>query len=160
MQAQRVFTIDRKTKETEIHLEVNLDGQGKYQVDTGIAFFNHMLELFTRHSGIDLTLKARGDIQVDFHHTVEDVGICLGQAISKALGDGGGILRYGQSELPMQEVLCLVALDICGRGFLVYNVKGLRHKVGEFDVELGKDFFQALASNARKIGRASCRERV
>jgi len=145
----RKAAIERKTSETEIQLEIDLDGKGRYTVDTGVPFFDHMLELFSKHSGIDLSLKARGDIEVDFHHTVEDVGICLGQAVEQAIGGGGGIRRYGQALLPMQEVLCQAALDICGRAYLVYHVKGLAHKVGQFDVELAKDFFQALASNAK-----------
>lgn len=149
MASARTASVARSTTETKIELELNLDGAGRYEVDTGVPFFDHMLELFAKHSGIDLRLKARGDIEVDFHHTVEDTGICLGEALQKAVGDGGGIRRYGQSLLPMQEVLCQAALDVCGRGFLVYHAQGLGHKVGQFDVELTKDFFQALASNAK-----------
>jgi len=149
MSAPRKATVERKTRETEIRLALLLDGKGDYKIDTGVPFFNHMLDLFSRHSGIDLQLIARGDIEVDFHHTVEDVGICLGKALDEAIGDAGGIRRYGQSLLPMQEALCSTALDVCGRGYLVYNVSGLQSKVGEFDVELGKDFFLALALNAK-----------
>ncbi len=149
MPSPRTAETERKTAETQIQLVINLDGSGRYEVDTGVPFFDHMLELFSKHSGIDLRLKARGDIDVDFHHVVEDTGICLGEAIGKAIGDGGGIRRYGQSLLPMQEALCQAALDICGRGFLVYHAEELGHKVGQFDVELTKDFLQALASNAK-----------
>lgn len=149
MSSPRTAKIKRRTSETAVELELNLDGTGQYEVETGVPFFNHMLELFSKHSGVDLKLKAEGDVEVDFHHTVEDVGICLGQAIGQAVGEGGGIRRFGQSLLPMQEALCLAALDVCGRGYLVYRVKGLQHKVGQFDVELTKDFFQALASNAK-----------
>ncbi|HEQ60626.1 MAG TPA: imidazoleglycerol-phosphate dehydratase HisB [Firmicutes bacterium] len=149
MAATRTASVERKTTETEVQLELGLDGSGRYEVDTGVPFFDHMLELFAKHSGVDLRLKARGDIEVDFHHTVEDTGLCLGEALRKAIGEGGGIQRYGQSLVPMQEALCQAALDICGRGFLVYHAEGLGHKVGQFDVELTRDFFQALASNAK-----------
>lgn len=149
MAATRTAMVERKTTETEVQLELGLDGSGRYEVNTGVPFFDHMLELFTKHSGMDLRLTARGDIEVDFHHTVEDTGLCLGEALRKAIGDGGGIQRYGQSLVPMQEALCQVALDICGRGYLVYHAEGLGHKVGQFDVELTRDFFQALASNAK-----------
>jgi len=149
MAATRTAMVERKTTETEVQLELGLDGNGRYEVNTGVPFFDHMLELFTKHSGMDLRLTARGDIEVDFHHTVEDTGLCLGEALRKAIGDGGGIQRYGQSLVPMQEALCQVALDICGRGYLVYHAEGLGHKVGQFDVELTRDFFQALASNAK-----------
>lgn len=145
----RESTIERTTTETSIQLALNLDGKGRHEVSTGVPFFDHMLSLFSKHSGIDLNLQAKGDIEVDFHHTVEDVGICLGQALGEAIGDGGGIRRYGHSLLPMQEALCLVALDLCGRGHLVYNAEGMQHKVGEFDVELTKDFFHALSSNGK-----------
>lgn len=149
MAATRTATVERKTTETEVQLELGLDGSGRYEVNSGVPFFDHMLELFAKHSGMDLRLKARGDIEVDFHHTVEDTGLCLGEALRKAIGDGGGIQRYGQSLVPMQEALCQVALDVCGRGYLVYHAEGLGHKVGQFDVELTRDFFQALASNAK-----------
>ena len=149
MAAPRKAKIERKTTETQIALDLNIDGSGRYEVDTGIGFFNHMLELFTRHSGVDLTVKATGDVDVDFHHTVEDVGICLGKAIHEAVGDGAGIRRYGQSLLPMHESLCMAALDVCGRGYLVYNVEGLDGKAGDFDCELAKEFFLALSSNAK-----------
>jgi imidazoleglycerol-phosphate dehydratase len=149
MPVGRTAEIQRKTKETEIRLNLNLDGSGQYEIDTGVPFFDHMMDLFAKHGGFDLNLSAKGDVEVDFHHTVEDAGICLGQAFKEAIGDGGGITRYGQTCLPMQEALCLAALDICGRGYLVYRVEGLAHKVGQFDVELAKDFFQAFSSEAR-----------
>jgi imidazoleglycerol-phosphate dehydratase len=149
MPEARTAQLSRKTTETDIQVELNLDGKGQYEVETGAPFFNHMLELFSKHSGIDLKIRAKGDIEIDYHHTVEDVGICLGQALEKALGDSGGIRRYGQCLLPMQEALCSAALDLCGRSFLVYNMPGLENKVGDFDVELGKDFFHALSANAK-----------
>lgn len=145
---KRIATIKRKTPETDIVVKVNLDGRGKYQIDTGIGFFNHMLELFSKHSLIDLSIKAKGDLNVDEHHTVEDVGICLGVAICKALGDKRGIERYGFL-LPMDESLIEVAVDLGGRPYLVWNVKFRQEKIGALPTELFEDFFRAVANNLR-----------
>ena len=143
----RTASIERITKETRIKLSINLDGTGQGQICTSVPFLDHMLELFTRHGLFDLTVEARGDIDIDFHHTVEDIGIVLGQAIREALGDKTGIRRYGQATVPMDETLASVALDLSGRPYLVYNVRLPKVKIGEFDVELAREFFQALMSN-------------
>lgn len=144
----RTASILRRTKETEIHLELNLDGSGQGTIRTGIGFFDHMLELFARHSLIDLTIEAQGDLHVDFHHTVEDTGICLGQALRKALGEKSGIRRYGHMVLPMEETLVTVALDLSGRSYLVFQAPMTNAKIGEFDSELVEDFWQSFAANA------------
>lgn len=144
----RTAKIDRKTNETEIRLELNLDGSGKSSIKTGVGFFDHMLELLTRHAVIDLTIEAKGDLHVDQHHTVEDTGICLGQAIRQALGDKSGIRRYGHFTLPMEETLVTTALDLSGRYFLVFNAPMTSPKIGDFDSELVEDFWQAVAANA------------
>jgi imidazoleglycerol-phosphate dehydratase len=143
----RTSTISRKTNETQIDLELNLDGAGKSSIKTGVGFFDHMLELFSRHSLIDLTVKANGDLHVDAHHTVEDTGICLGQAIKLALGDKAGIRRYGHFTLPMEETLVTTAVDLSGRYFLVFNAPMPAAKIGDFDSELVEDFWQAVAAN-------------
>ncbi len=143
----RTSTISRKTNETQIDLEINLDGTGKSSIKTGVGFFDHMLELFSRHSLIDLTVKANGDLHVDAHHTVEDTGICLGQAVKLALGDKAGIRRYGHFTLPMEETLVTTAVDLSGRYFLVFNAPMPSHKIGDFDSELVEDFWQAVAAN-------------
>lgn len=143
---KRTAKISRNTKETQIKVEVNLDGTGKYETNTGIGFFNHMLELFSKHSLIDLKILAQGDLKVDEHHTIEDVGIVLGQAIKQALGDKKGIERYGFT-LPMEECLAEVAIDLCGRSYLVWNVGFKREKIGDMPTELFEDFFKALAEN-------------
>ncbi len=140
--------IDRKTTETDIALSVELDGTGIYDIDTGCGFLNHMLELFTRHGRFDITLRCNGDTYVDAHHTVEDIGIALGQAFSIALGDKKGIKRYGQCILPMDESLILTAADISGRGFLGYDLNIPTQKVGTFDTELVQEFWIAFARNA------------
>ncbi len=142
----RKSTIERKTAETDIAVTVNLDGTGKYQVDTGIGFLNHLLELFSKHSLIDLTVTAKGDLNVDEHHTAEDVGICLGQALRKALGDKKGIERYGFL-LPMDEALAEAAIDLGGRSYLVWNAGFKREKIGDMPTELFEDFFKAIADN-------------
>lgn len=142
----RTVIVRRKTTETDISVNVNLDGAGKYQVETGIGFFNHMLELFSKHSLIDLTVKAKGDLKIDEHHTVEDIGICLGEALRKALGDKKGIERYGFL-LPMDEALAEVAVDLGGRSYLVWNVSFKREKIGDMPTELFEDFFKAVADN-------------
>ena len=144
----RTANINRKTKETDINLSVNLDGTGKAQIDTGCGFFDHMLELFTRHARLDLTVKCVGDVQVDYHHTVEDVGIVLGQAIKTALGDMKGIVRYGSTILPMDETLILSALDISGRSYLAFDLPVRATKIKDFDVELVQEFFLALVRHA------------
>jgi len=144
----RTATIKRKTKETDIAVSVNLDGTGVSDVATGIGFFDHMLDLLARHSGIDITVKAQGDLHVDHHHTTEDVGIALGQAVKQALGDMAGITRYAGVHLPMDETLSRVVIDISGRPVLVFKVEFPRHKIGEFDTELVREWFQAFAMNA------------
>jgi imidazoleglycerol-phosphate dehydratase len=144
----RKATVNRKTLETDIRLQVNLDGTGASRVCTGIGIFDHMLELFSKHSRIDMHLTARGDLQVDAHHTVEDIGICLGEGIKKALGRKEGIVRYGFCNLPMDEALASVAVDLSGRSYLRYEVKMGRRKIGAFDFQLVEEFFQALVNNA------------
>ena len=149
MAAERKVSLERNTAETKISLSIDLDGTGKYQVDTGCGFLNHMLELFARHGRFDLTLKCDGDTQVDYHHTTEDIGIALGQAILEALGDKKGIRRYGSFLLPMDETLVMTALDLSGRSYLVMDVDIPTEKVGDFDTELVKEFMTALSSNSR-----------
>ncbi|HEY5081282.1 MAG TPA: imidazoleglycerol-phosphate dehydratase HisB [Bauldia sp.] len=144
----RTATILRKTKETGISVTVNLDGDGKAKIGTGLGFFDHMLEQVARHSLIDITIKAKGDLHIDQHHTVEDVGIALGQAIKQALGDLKGITRYADVSLPMDEAMTRAALDISGRPYLVWKVTFTRVKVGEFETELFHEFFQAFAQHA------------
>jgi imidazoleglycerol-phosphate dehydratase len=144
----RTATITRATKETQISLSLDLDGSGKAKVATGVGFFDHMLDLLVRHARMDVTLEAKGDLHIDFHHTVEDVGIVLGQAVRQALGDMRGITRYASLHLPMDETLTRVALDISGRPFLVFRTEFVAPKIGEFDTELVREFFQAFAMNA------------
>jgi imidazoleglycerol-phosphate dehydratase len=145
----RSASISRSTAETQIQLQLNLDGTGQPQIETGVGFFNHMLTLLARHSLFDLTVDATGDIDVDFHHTVEDVGICLGQAIAQAVGDKAGITRYGSMTLPMEETLLTSAVDLSGRMAFVYRVEFPSEKIGEFDTELVEVFWEAVAANAR-----------
>lgn len=145
----RHATIHRDTKETQIQLKLDLDGTGVTSANTGVGFFDHMLDLLGKHSLIDLTIDAKGDLDVDQHHTVEDVGICIGQAIDKAVGDKRGIYRYGWAIVPMDESLAQVALDLSGRPALVYNVKFTAPLIGDFPTELVLEFFQAIANNAR-----------
>jgi len=144
----RTATIKRKTKETDIEVSVNLDGTGLAAISTGIGFFDHMLDLLARHSRIDMTVKAVGDLHIDHHHTTEDVGIALGQAVKQALGDMKGITRYADVHVPMDEALTRVAIDISGRPFLVFKAEFVRDKVGTFDTELVQEWFQAFATNA------------
>ncbi len=144
----RKARIERKTKETEILAEVNLDGTGAYSISTGAGFFDHMLEQLSRHSRIDISLNAKGDLHVDQHHTVEDCGIALGQAVAKALGDKRGIARYAHAYLPMDETLTRTALDISGRPYLIGRVTWPTQKIGGMDTELFREFFQAFAQNA------------
>lgn len=144
----RTASIERKTKETEISLELSLDGRGEYDVDTGIPFFDHMLESFARHALFDLRLRAKGDLSVDAHHTVEDVGIVLGQALREALGDARGIRRFGGLSLPMAEARVDVAVDVSNRPYLVYRVELSNDRIGAFDVSLVEDFLYAFSQNA------------
>jgi imidazoleglycerol-phosphate dehydratase len=149
MKQRRKAEVLRKTKETEVVLKLDLDGTGKYSVRTGIPFFDHMLSLLTYHSGMDLSLKAKGDIGVDAHHTVEDAAICLGDGIRKALGEAKGVGRYGMALLPMDETLVSAAVDLSMRPCLVFHVKFKKGKVGQFDLELVEEFFQAFCNHAR-----------
>ena len=144
----RTATIERKTHETRISVSVNLDGSGQATLATGIGFFDHMLHALARHSLIDLNVQAEGDLHVDPHHTVEDVGIALGKAVNQALGDKGGIRRYGHCTLPMDETLASAAIDLGGRAYFVWKAEVPRTKLGDFDTELTEDFWQAFASNA------------
>ncbi len=145
---KRKASITRETKETKIKVDLNLDGSGKHKISTSIPFFDHMLSLLAAHSLIDLNILARGDTQIDFHHTIEDIGICLGKALKEALGDKAGIRRYGSAFIPMDESLASAHIDISGRPGLVYQLPLRRRKIGNFDTELVKEFFQALANNA------------
>jgi imidazoleglycerol-phosphate dehydratase len=142
----RTAKTSRKTKETEIAVELDLDGSGTAEIETGIPFFNHMLEIFARHGLFDLKLKAEGDIDVDFHHTVEDVGLALGQAFKEALGDKQGIGRFGEASVPLDEALAHVVVDLSGRPYLSYNVRIRPGRVGNFDTDLPHEFFQAFAN--------------
>lgn len=144
----RTATVDRKTTETAVSCTVNLDGSGSYDIKTGVGFFDHMMEQLARHSLIDITLSAKGDLHIDAHHTVEDCGIALGQAVAKALGDRKGIRRYASCDLPMDETLTRVAIDVSGRPFLVFTCDYPRDKIGDFDTELVREWFQAFAMNA------------
>ncbi len=144
----RNASLSRKTRETDIQVEVTLDGSGKSEISTGVGFFDHMLDQIARHSLIDLKIQAKGDLHIDFHHTVEDVGIALGQAIRQALGDMKGVTRYADVHLPMDETLTRVAIDISGRAFLVFRTEFHTPKIGEFDTQLVREFFQAFAMNA------------
>lgn len=143
----RTANITRKTAETDITLSLNLDGTGASNIATGVGFFDHMLTLFSKHALIDLDVAAKGDLHIDAHHTVEDVGICLGKAISQAIGDKAGITRYGSMTLPMEETLVTSALDLSGRVKFIYKVTFPAAKVGEFDTELVEEFWQAVAAN-------------
>lgn len=145
----RTARIERKTAETQIALELDLDGTGRSKIDSGVGFFDHMLTLLARHGALDLSLQAAGDLQVDQHHTVEDTGICLGQAMREALGDKAGIRRYGHFTLPMEETLVTTAVDLGGRAYFVYQAEIPAQKIGEFDSELVFDFWQAFAANAQ-----------
>ncbi|MGD9805956.1 MAG: imidazoleglycerol-phosphate dehydratase HisB [Hyphomicrobiaceae bacterium] len=144
----RTATIERTTKETAIKATVNLDGTGAYHISTGVGFLDHMLEQLARHGLIDIDLEAKGDLHIDFHHTVEDCGIALGQAVAKALGDKAGITRYASVDLPMDEAMTRVAIDVSGRPYLVWRVEFSRPKLGEMDTELFREWFQAFAQNA------------
>lgn len=144
----RKAEVKRATKETDIAVAVDLDGKGVSSVETGIGFLDHMLDLLARHSRIDITVKAKGDLHIDYHHTAEDVGIALGQAVKQALGDMKGITRYADVHVPMDEALTRVAIDVSGRPFLVFKVNFTRDKIGTFDTELVNEWFQAFAMNS------------
>jgi imidazoleglycerol-phosphate dehydratase len=144
----RRAAVERSTNETRISVSVDLDGSGKFDVATGIGFFDHMLEQLARHSLIDLTIKAKGDLHIDSHHTVEDTGIALGQAVAKALGERKGIRRYANADLPMDGTLTRVAIDVSGRPFLVFRTGFSQARIGEFDTELVQEWFRAFAMNA------------
>ena len=147
---KRQAEIVRKTNETDITVNMNLDGTGTYDIDTGVGFLDHMLAHLSKHSHIDLTIKAKGDLEVDAHHTVEDVGICLGNCLNDALGDKKGLARYGNSSLPMEDALANVALDFSGRAFCVYNAEYCTEKIGDFDVECIEEFLRSF-TNAGKF---------
>jgi imidazoleglycerol-phosphate dehydratase len=149
MKRHRKAEVKRKTKETEVSLRIDLEGSGKHSINTGIPFFDHMLSLLAYHSSMNLSLKAKGDIGVDAHHTVEDVGICLGDGIRKALGEAKGIQRYGMALIPMDEALASVALDLSMRPWLVFQMKLKRSRIGTFDLELVEEFFKALCNHGR-----------
>ena len=142
----RTAKIERRTKETDIIVEMDLDGQGKYDIDTGVGFLDHMLAHLSKHGRIDLTIKARGDLEVDAHHTVEDVGIAIGNCLCEAIGDKAGIARYGNSSVPMEDCLANIALDLSGRAFCVYNVEYQTEKIGDFDVECIEEFLRSLSN--------------
>ena len=156
MAAPRTAEVVRETKETHIRVTIDLDGTGKAQVSTGIGFFDHMLDSFARHGGFDLTVEAKGDLHIDFHHTVEDVGIVLGQAMAKALDGFAGICRFGHAEIPMDETLSRCAVDLSNRPYLVWKVAFSRPKIGDFDTELFKEFHQAFAMNSGACVHLEC----
>lgn len=145
----REAKVARKTTETDIEAAVNLDGTGKYDIETGIGFLDHMLEIFSRHGLMDLTVRAKGDLHIDFHHTTEDTGIAIGEAVHKALGDRRGIRRYASATIPMDETLSRVSIDVSDRPYLIWKVDFSKPKLGEMDTELFKEWFQAFAQNAR-----------
>lgn len=146
---KRTAAKERKTKETQISVEIDLDGKGVYSINTGIPFLDHMLDLLSKHSVIDIKLKAKGDLEVDYHHTVEDVGLVLGDALNEALGDRRGIARYGWCLLPMDDSLSRVAVDLGGRPYLVYEIANRKRKIRDFDVGLIEEFFRAFVTQAR-----------
>lgn len=156
MTEHRTAQILRETKETFIKVAIDLDGTGQAQVSTGIGFFDHMLDSFARHSGLDLTVEAKGDLHIDFHHTVEDVGIVLGQAVAKALDGFKGIRRFGHAYIPMDETLSRCAIDLSNRPYLIWKVQFSRPKIGDFDTELFKEFHQAFAMNAGACVHLEC----
>ena len=145
----RESIVKRKTNEVEVYVKINIDGEGKHKIDTGIPFFNHMLEQLAKHGLFDIEISATGDTEIDFHHTVEDVGIALGEAFNQALGDKKGINRYGFSSIPFDETLSSSSLDLSGRPFFIFKVEMPSTKVGEFDVELTREFFQSFTNNLK-----------
>jgi imidazoleglycerol-phosphate dehydratase len=146
---QRTAKIQRKTKETDVSLELNLDGLGRYEIDSGIGFLDHMLTHLSKHSKIDLTVKAKGDLKTDAHHTVEDTGICLGQALVEALGDKKGIARYGHSSVPMEETIANVSVDLSGRPSCIYNVEYRTDKIGDFDVQCLEEMLRSFSNTGK-----------
>jgi len=152
----RTARVERATSETKLVVELHLDGTGTSSISTGVGFYDHMLTALSKHSGIDITVQADGDLHIDAHHTVEDVGIALGQAVKQALGDMKGITRYADVHVPMDEALTRVAIDISGRPFLVFQAEFVRDKIGEFDTELVQEWFQAFAMNAGITLHAHC----
>jgi len=147
--SDRTAKIQRKTKETDITLELNLDGVGKYSIDTGVGFLDHMLTHLSKHGKIDLIIKAKGDLDVDAHHTVEDIAVCLGTALSDALADKKGIARYGNSSVPMEDALADVAVDLSGRPYCVYNVNYRTDKIGDFDVECVEEMLRSFSNHGK-----------
>lgn len=145
----REANVARKTTETDIEVALNLDGTGKYDIETGIGFLDHMLEIFSRHGLLDLSVRAKGDLHIDYHHTTEDTGIAIGEAVHKALGDRRGIRRYASAMIPMDETLSRVSIDVSDRPYLIWKVEFSKPKLGEMDTELFKEWFQAFAQNAR-----------
>jgi len=145
----RTAKIHRKTKETDVALELNLDGVGKYQIDTGVGFLDHMLTHLSKHGKIDLVVKAKGDLNVDAHHTIEDIAICLGESLLEALGDKKGIARYGYSSVPMEDALANVSVDLSGRANFIYNVQYRTDKIGDFDVECIDEMLRSFANNGK-----------
>ena len=143
---QRKAKVERATSEVKVRVDINLDGKGIFEIDTGIPFFNHMLSQFAKHGYFDLKISALGDLDVDFHHTVEDVGLALGDAFQKALGDKKSIRRFGEAFVPFDETLAFASVDLSGRPYLVYKVKVPKSKVGEFDLELGEEFFKSFSN--------------
>jgi imidazoleglycerol-phosphate dehydratase len=146
---ERTAKIHRKTKETDVSLELNLDGVGQYQIDTGVGFLDHMLAHLSKHGKIDLVLRAKGDLNVDAHHTIEDIAICLGECLVKALGDKKGIARYGHSSVPMEETIANVSIDLSGRSSCVYNVEYQTDKIGDFDVECLEEMLRSFSNNGK-----------
>ncbi len=153
---RRIAQIERKTKETDIKLQIDLDGTGEGEIDTGVGFFDHMLNSFARHGGFDLKVKCKGDLEVDAHHTVEDIGIALGEAIKKALDDKKGITRYGFASIPMDEALGQCSIDISGRAFLVFDCEFAAAMCGQMDTQLAEEFFRAVAFNSDITLHLSC----
>lgn len=147
--AARIAKTHRKTKETDVSLELNLDGVGKYEIDTGVGFLDHMLAHLSKHSKIDMVVKAKGDLKVDAHHTVEDIAICLGECLVKALGDKKGIARYGHSSVPMEETIANVSIDLSGRSSCVYNVDYRTDKIGDFDVECLEEMLRSFSNTGK-----------
>jgi len=145
----RSASVERDTKETSVAVAVDLDGAGRAEITTGIGFFDHMLDQIARHAPLDLTVRAKGDLHIDGHHTIEDIGLALGQAIDRALGDRKGIARYGDVHVPLDEALTRVVVDVSGRPYLVFNVAFPAQRIGEFDTEMTREFFQAVATQAR-----------
>lgn len=147
--ADRTAKVHRQTKETDISLQINLDGEGKYEIDTGVGFLDHMLTHLSKHSKIDLAVKAAGDLKVDAHHTVEDIAICLGECLIEALGDKKGIARYGHSSIPMEDALANVSIDLSGRAACVYKVEYLTERIGDFDVECIEELLRSFSNNGK-----------